>query len=670
MCGISGFISTSPIQAERVVAMNASIAHRGPDDEGIVLFDQDCRPTHNFGWVVQNNAEPAIVQHFPDRYVADAEKVMASVALGHRRLSIVDLSALGHQPMASSDKRYWCVYNGEIYNHGALRAELQELGHQFISQCDTEILVAAYAEWGADCLQKLNGMWAFAIVDSETGTVFLARDRFGIKPLYYWVSPDGTFCFGSEIKQFVNFPGWSARLNKQRAFDFLAWGITDHSAETLFEGVMHLLPGHSLTVDAKAVRTEGFNNLKSFRWYDLNPAPYAGSFEEACNTFRHLLSESVELQLEADVCLGSCLSGGLDSSAIVCLIDSKFRSRGGKSDQKTFSAVSDIAEFDERQWIEKVIAGRPVDSRYVTPSVDELFDKLSLLAWHQDEPFATTSVFAQYKVMQLASDTGVKVMLDGQGADEQLCGYHGFLAPRFATLLRQGRLPSLYSEIVGARKRLGYSALKAVKYIGNSVLPEWLRQPLRAANGRTHRSPSWLSLEVLNGINGNQPVQHNAMRQMKTVRDMSISQITSLNLQMLLRWEDRNSMAHSIEARVPFLDHRLVEFAVSLPDEYKILKGMTKRVQRVGLDGILPTAIQNRFDKMGFLTPESIWITKTAPAAFRAMVEEAMQQSKGIIRDDFLDLVSQMQSGSLPFSGAPWRVISFGAWLKRFGVRV
>ena len=183
MCGISGFISPVPIQVEQIVAMNASIAHRGPDDEGIVLFDQHCRPAHNFGWVLQNNPEPALVQHFPDCKIADATEVMASVALGHRRLSIMDLSSLGHQPMASPDKRYWCVYNGEIYNHQALRAELQELGHRFISQCDTEILVAAYAEWGADCLRKLNGMWAFAIVDCKTGTVFLARDRFGIKPL-------------------------------------------------------------------------------------------------------------------------------------------------------------------------------------------------------------------------------------------------------------------------------------------------------------------------------------------------------------------------------------------------------------------------------------------------------------------------------------------------------
>ncbi len=669
MCGVSGFVSTNPRPAFPILGMTDIIRHRGPDDEGFALFNNGRQAPLLLG----NGDYIARYSRSSLPYAPSASKVealtnSATVALGHRRLAIVDLSIAGHQPMCGADERYWIVFNGEIYNHEALRHDLEDVGYQFRSGSDTEVILAAYVHWGRDCLSRLNGMWAFAIFDVQNQELFLSRDRFGIKPLYYWVAPDGTFCFASEIKQFTQFPGWAAHLNAERAYDFLAWGLTDHTDETLFSQVYQLRPGHLMVLNVGGFVPDKTGRLPVTRWYELRPREFAGSYEQAAAEFKERLTNSVGLELHADVPVGSCLSGGLDSSSIVCIINGLLKTQGTVDLQRTFSAVSDVARFDESNWISAVVDAVQVRDYYVEPPLDHLFDEITSITWHQDEPFGSTSVYAQWNVFRLAAENDVKVMLDGQGADEQLAGYHGYFGPRFAGLLRSGRLRELWKEMQAVKSLHGYSELRSLMYIGNVMLPHRIKQRLRALNNRNHDSPSWLDIQKL-GVSPSDPL-HQLGNYSTNIRSMSAAQLTATNLQMLLHWEDRDSMAHSIEARVPFLDHELVEFVLGLPDEFKLHRAVTKRVQRTAMSGILPDRIRDRFDKMGFVTPEETWMLERAPEIFRQRLQTAVETSRGILNSNAVELFDNMLTGKAKFSFAPWRMISFGEWMRSFQVEV
>ncbi len=666
MCGISGFVAPRSAPASLLVGMTDLIGHRGPDDEGFALFYESETQPLLLGRQESIERMASLRLCYAPVRPLGADAPAARVGLGHRRLSIVDLSPAGHQPMCTQEGRHWIVYNGEIYNHLELRAELESLGHRFRSHSDTEVILAAYAQWGEQCLSRLSGMWAFALYDTERQSILLSRDRFGIKPLYYWFAPDGALYFGSEIKQFTGHPDWNARLNRERAYDFLAWGLTDHTDETLFAGVYQLRPGHQARVDAGKPRADASGRLQAKQWYTLAPEPFDGSLEQAATEFRSRFVDAVRTHLQADVPVGSCLSGGLDSSSIVCVIGDLLGQGASASRQATFSAVSDVARFDESRWIREVTQGRPVEAHFVNPPLSRLFDELGRIAWHQDEPFGSTSIYAQWNVFRLAADNGVKVMLDGQGADEQLAGYHGFLGPRFAQLISSGRLLEFWSEAQATQERLGYSKLRALMYAANVLLPSDLKQTLRARSNRNHARPDWIDTECL-GVKPRDPLL-GLGNYGRTVRSMSIAQLTATNLQMLLRWEDRDSMAHSIESRVPFLDHKLVEFVVGLPDEFKLHRGVTKRVQREAMRGILPEAIRNRSDKMGFVTPEETWMLEQAADAFEAQVSRAIDSSAGVLNGEALSLFRRMRRREAPFSFVPWRMISFGAWMEGFKV--
>ncbi len=446
MCGISGIISSTLLPKHLLQTMTDCIRHRGPDDEGFVFWSRSGDEVILRGG--HDTPDAVFIADLPYTPSSrDGHETTFFLGLGHRRLSILDLSPLGHQPMCTQDGRYWIVFNGEVYNYIELRSELEKLGHTFISRTDTEVILAAYAQWGEGCLSRFNGMWAFAIYDCKARTLFLARDRFGVKPLYYWTSPDGFFAFASEIKQFTVLPGWQAKLNGQRTYDYLVFGITDHTEETMFSGVFQLRPGHCVTlaVDDGSVVSPG-KSLSTRAWYELRPRPFAGSFDDAAREFRDLFEQSISLRLRADVPVGSCLSGGLDSSSIVCVLNEFLRKQGVQSLQKTFSACSDVDRFDERKWIDLVVGKTGVDAHYVYPALDRLFEESPAITWHQDEPFGSTSIYAQWCVFRLAAQNGVKVMLDGQGADEQLCGYHIYFGPHLASQLKRMRLGELLSD--------------------------------------------------------------------------------------------------------------------------------------------------------------------------------------------------------------------------------
>ncbi len=431
---------------------------------------------------------------------------------------------------------------------------------------------------------------------------------------------------------------------------------------------MHQLRnGECASLDLAAVHL-GHGRLPCRRWYTLRAAPFRGSYSDATDAFRSLFFDAVKLRLRADVLVGSCLSGGLDSSSIVCVTGALLRERDAADQQRTFSACSTEVRFDERIYIEAVADALSLDARYVYPEPGRAFDELDDLTWHHDEPFGSSSIYAQWCVFRLAAQTGVKVMLDGQGADEQLAGYHPYFGLRLAALARRGRLRELITEVSALRRMHGYGAFWSLKQALNHTLPEWLRQPLRLVAGKPAAlTPAWLDMARLGavpvdpflGADGAKP---------NDVYALSHAQLTRTNVQMLLHWEDRDSMAHSIESRVPFLDFRLVEFVLGLPEEYKVAAGTTKRVLRTSMQGLLPEKVRARTDKLGFVTAEEVWLRRDIPSRFEEAIDAAIISSHGTLRARLRESFDRVRRSERAFDHSIWRAISFGAWMRRFGV--
>jgi asparagine synthase (glutamine-hydrolysing) len=664
MCGIAALFSSHPILLEDFVRrMTTVVRHRGPDDEGFAIFSApDMAVTPSGGMDTPETVYDAGIAYAPRRNIETRSN--AVVALGHRRLSIIDLSPAGHQPMCTEDGHVWIVYNGEIYNYIELRDELEHLGHTFVSHSDTEVILAAYREWGGHCLERFNGMFTFVLVDRTARRIFAVRDRFGVKPLYLWRSPQGLVAMASEIKQFSVLPGWSPRLNGQRAYEFLNWGLLDHTEETLFDGVRQIRGGECIHCTIE----ELWGNPPITRWYRLVPRHFSGDMKVAADEFLALFTDAVRLRLRADVPVGSCLSGGLDSSSIVCVANNLLRAAGTQSQQNTFSACAKEKRYDERDHIDVVVGHTGVKAQYVYPDLDELFETLDAMTWHQDEPFGSTSIYAQWHVFRLAAQARVKVLLDGQGADELLAGYHGFFAPHFATLLASWRWRTLLREMHAAKRIHDLSLAGALRYLANAALPEVVRQPLRRLVGKPSSAPRWFNRNRL-AIDDRDPSLAYGFK-MTSVNQMALAFLTATSVPMLLHWEDRDSMAHSVESRLPFLDFRVAEFLMGLPAEMKLWDGTTKLVLREAMRGLLPEPIRTRMDKMGFVTPEETWIRQDAPGRFRVELRRAVDSSQGVINDAALDHFDAVIAGREPFNFLVWRIISFGRWMERFGVQV
>lgn len=662
MCGIAALFAPRPIPLEDLTRkMTTAVRHRGPDGEGFALFSARDFAATPLGGPDTPTASYAVgIAYAPKR---DAEPVLdAIVALGHRRLSVIDLGITGHQPMCTADRRLWVVYNGEIYNYVELRAELEGIGYAFVSHSDTEVILHAYREWGEKCLDRFNGMFAFVLIDRSARRVFAARDRFGVKPLYLWRSSQGLVAMASEIKQFLTLPGWSSKVNGQRAYEFLNWGLIDHTEETLFDGVRQLRGGECIHCSLDELLV----SPPVRRWYQLVPRSFQGDMKAAADELSALFTDAVRLRLRADVPVGSCLSGGLDSSSIVCVANQLLRSAGVASQQNTFSACANVKRYDERSYIDTVVDHTGVQAHYVYPDLHELFETLDVMTWHQDEPFGSTSIYAQWHVFKLAAETRVKVLLDGQGADELLAGYHGFFAPHFAGLFAAGRWGMLLREMRAAKRLHGLGFAAASKYLADAVLPEPLRQPLRLLAGKSSAAPSWFNRDLFT-VDDRDPSPAYGLKT-TSVDQMAYALLTATSVPMLLHWEDRDSMAHSVESRLPFLDFRVVEFLMGLPAEMKLSDATTKRVLREAMRGILPEPIRTRMDKMGFVTPEEVWIRDKAPDLFRSELRRAVEMSRGILNANALGHLEGVITGQKPFSFQPWRMISFGRWMERFQV--
>lgn len=660
MCGIAALFSQKGHDnlSKMIAEMCSLVNHRGPDDEGFALFNfQSPIATMAGGQDTPSEVYQASLQYTPKQSIHMMPAGNFQVALGHRRLSILDLSPAGHQPLCLEEGHLWITFNGEAYNYVEIRQELMALGINFKTHTDTEVVLKAYQQWGVKSFSKLNGMFAFVIYDSLKREMIAVRDRFGVKPLYYWKSPNGLIAFASEIKQFTVLPGWQASMNGQRVYDFLNWGSLDHTAETCFSGVKQLRGGEYVVF--------AFDNVKPEpkKWYELTPIHFDGDFNQASVRFKELLESSIQLRLRADVDIGSCLSGGLDSSSIVCLANGMLRKSQASVRQKTFSACSDVKLYDESDFIKSVVSSTGVEAHYTYPQLADVFNECSDIVWHQDEPFGSTSIYAQWLVFKKSKEQGVKVMLDGQGADEQLAGYHGFFGNHCYDLFKTWHWKKLFDEMKATK---AMHSLNALPMLINKLVPHAIGQPLRRLMGLSATKPDWLNLNVLKAND----VHPHCQRSNKSVLGQSIQQLSHTSVPMLLHWEDRDSMAHSVESRTPFLDYRLVEFTLGLASEYKISGGWTKRVLRESMKGILPEEIRTRIDKMAFATAEEEWLKKQDPYRFQTALKAAFDKSEGILTPKSLNLVHDMVQGKRPFSFLPWRIITLGYWFERFNVKI
>ena len=614
MCGICGVHDPGGVARDTLRAMTDAMERRGPDGEGQLVID------------------PATGRP------AEA----GTLGLGNRRLAIIDPSPAGAQPMGDAAGDLWITYNGEVYNHVELRRELEGLGAAFRSGTDTEVILEAYRRWGERCVERFVGMWAFALWDGPSRRLFCSRDRFGIKPFLYWW--DGRrLVFGSEIAVLLA-AGVPGRANPGAVRRFLTHELVDAGEETFFAGVRHLPPAHSLVLDLAGGRPV----LSTHRYWALDlgrRVPVRDS--EAVEAVRDALRESVRVHLRSDVPVGTCLSGGLDSSAVVGAMTEEL----GRGAVRTFSAVFPGFALDESRYVDAVVNRAGARASVVGPQGDELAADLDDLVRVQGEPFGSPSIYAQWRVMRLAREAGVPVLLDGQGGDELFAGYPESLPHYALDALLGGRA----REVAAATGAMLRGGLRRAAYllVGQCLSERW-KGVLSACAGR-RRFP-WVarSLESEHPAPVRPPVDGGSH-----LRRSLLDMLTRTHLPGFLRYEDRNSMAFSIEARVPFLDHRLVELAFALPDEETLGGGRSKRVLRAAVAPLVPESVAARRDKVGFATPEIRWLSENLGDRLAALERDP---GPWLDHAGVADLRARSARGSLPAARALWRALSVERW--------
>jgi asparagine synthase (glutamine-hydrolysing) len=638
MCGLFGTVGAPPglLDAVRVGQLFSLLHHRGPDDRGWLTLDRG---------EVRTGSEP--------------EDLAGDAVLLHTRLSILDLSSAGHQPMSTPDGRFHLSFNGEIYNYVELRDELERLGRTFASGTDTEVLLAAYAEWGAAAFERLVGMFAVTLVDSERRVLVLARDHFGIKPLYYAPLDEG-LAFASEIPPLLGLPGVSRRANPQRVFDYLRFGRSDHGAETMFAGIRQVEPGHYVEVPLEAP-----HHLDDTEYWRLEPEPLDGlSLNEAAARLQELFLDSVRIHLRSDVPVGAAFSGGVDSSANVAAMR---RLSGPGLDLHTFSYIADDPVLNEERWVRLVARQTGATVHTVETSPQELVADLDRLIEIQAEPFGGTSIYAQYRVFRLAREAGIKVMLDGQGADELFAGYRYYLAYRVAGLLAKGRLVAAGRLLAATSSLPGASPGGVLARAAGHALPDGAQAGARRLT-RHRLVPNWLDEKWLRE---HDVALTDAGRTSRgSLREYRLDTVRT-GLRELLRYEDRNSMASSIESRVPFLTPALAEFAAGLPDDYLIAPdGTGKLVLRRSLRGLVPDPILERRDKIGFATPEASWLRSLDPWVEEVFASDAAREAGPLRAGEGRTEWREMRQGSRPFDPVAWRWVNLIRWADRLDVQM
>jgi asparagine synthase (glutamine-hydrolysing) len=627
MCGIAGIVSSEglhPDDRERVVRMRDIIAHRGPDDAGLFVDEQ--------------------------------------AALGHRRLSIVDLAA-GHQPISNESDTSWIVFNGEIYNHMSVREKLESAGHVYRTRSDTETILHAYEQWGDASVEHLRGMFAFAIWDGSRRRLLLARDRLGVKPLY-WARLGERLLFGSEIKAILESGLIRPEANEEAVPELLGTRYLS-GTETLFKGIHRLLPGHTLTFERGRIAIRRYWDIPAGRRNDET-----GRLPETVlvQRFRELLEEAVRIRLMADVPLGMFLSGGLDSSAIAALMATMI-----DRPLQTFSVAFKQRAFSELDYARQVARAIKADAHEIVIDDQDFFGALPQLIWHEDEPIAHPSSIPLYFVSALARNH-VKVVLTGEGSDELLAGYGKY--PRalanwragaaYAVIPRPMRTWMATSVVPSMPGTLGRYATRS--FLGMPRTPEAMFFDNFAAIGlrrqATLLAPRFASLATTERAYGYSRAYFDAPNGRSTTLDRLLYADMKTYLVELLMKQDQMSMAASIESRVPFLDHRLVEFAAALPPRFKLRGFTTKWILRQAVREILPAEILNR-KKMGFPVPFGIWMRGPWKELARDVLLDARSRQRGIIEPAAVErLISAHAAGTMNGADAIWSLLNLELWYR------
>ena len=622
VCGLAGYIRFDGQPAERgiVETMTAALAHRGPDDAG---FYSDF-----------------------------------SIALGFRRLAIMDLSDAGHQPMKSPDGRFVIIFNGEIYNYVELREELRGLGYDFRSSGDTEVLLRAYQAWGADCLARLNGMWAFLIYDRRRRTIFGSRDRFGVKPLYLYRA-DNAFLFASEIKGILAsglLP--SAEVNWAVAARYLLLGqLDDYPRQTFYKEIEQIPPGTAFEITLP-------KGIREWLYWTLDGLDES-SIDDAPERFVDLFEDAIRLRLRSDVPVGVCLSGGLDSTSIIC---SMARHRAVSSADlglplHAFSFVDE--DFDESRYIHDTLQMACAVSHRLEIRPDRIWSATQEAIQFHDEPFHSATALMGFELMRLAKASGIKVVMNGQGADEAIGGYSPYFRDYWFSLFRSARFAHLAKSVVAYSRGRREHLLPLLGTIATRAAREALREiPLLRASARPlHlrkiRSGGWYSAQITGAY------EYRSQAHPTSLRQSLINSVQGSWLRLYLRLEDRNSMAHSVEVRLPFMDYRLVSFVCSLPDDWKIRGPWNKYILRHAMKGRIPEAVRTRVDKFGFPVPIDRWFKTALHGPMNDLLSDARTRSRGLYNIDAVrrSLVWQKE-GRLDAGASLYRLAQFELWLR------
>lgn len=619
MCGIAGIIQNHPkdYTREHLQKMTDVLAHRGPDGEG--------------HW---NNTDETCL-------------------LGHRRLSIIDLSDAGNQPMHYLG-RYVIVHNGEIYNYVELRKELEKRGYGFCSKTDTEVIAAAYDCWGEECLQQFDGMFAFSIWDEKEKTLFAARDRFGEKPFFYCYD-NNRLLFASEMKALWT-AGIAKSTNFKMLFNYITIGYTDNPErpeETFYENIYKLPPASFLKFSFI------YFSYSIQKYWDIDLANQQKKItdKEATETFSSLFAASIKRRLRSDVAVGTSLSGGLDSSSVIAQLSTIHQSPADSNRVTGFTASFPGFEKDETAYAKQMAKQFSLEHFTTNISGNELMDDWEKLCYHQEEPFGSASIYAQYKVFELAKQQNIKVLLDGQGADETLAGYHKYYKWYWQELFRKRKLyrskELTDAKQLGVAEKFDYKNMIAAYFpVFASVVME--RQYLLKAIKQEDLTKDFVRLQSREA--------YYTPPEYFDLNGLLYFNTCTHGLEELLRYADRNSMAHGREVRLPFLSHELVEFIFSLPSHFKIRTGWTKWLLRTTMEKSLPAEIVWRRDKVGFEPPQKNWMEL---AAVKDAVHEAKRKliNENILRPEVINkpVVSLAAHEADNFD---WRYLSAAAILK------
>lgn len=613
MCGISGiFLKKSKFDFNlpcTLKLMTDAIKHRGPDDEGYVFFNipENYFETAGSNDTNENNWHSNLL-HSPKTRI-ETLNYNFQLGLGHRRLSVIDLTEASHQPICDESSKIWLTLNGEIYNFEKIKIELINFGYKFFSKGDSEVVLNAYKHWGIDCLSKLNGMWSFVIFDSEKKILFGSRDRFGVKPLYYYID-DNYFAFASEHKAILKLQYAEIGINYNQVFNYLYINKVEIDDKSFFDNISELLPSHYFVYDLKN------NSFKINKYYSLNYNPYLENFNQEKFEFysqktTELIKQAVESRLLSDINIGFCLSGGIDSSSIVCSADKLSKKNQYKqlgNSLSTFTAINSSNVYNEEKWAK--IVSQKVDSNYNVAECtsSNLFEKLEEIIYYQDIPLLSTSTYAQYKVMEAASLKNIRVLIDGQGGDELFGGYAPFFCSFYFELLLNKKFNHLSKEILNINNSpLSLSVF--FKAILKNIADKSFAEDLKISIHKLFKKESkYFMNEIF--VKNISKKSFASDYKLEGTNNLMHYFFTDHFLKNLLRWEDRCSMAFSIESRTPFSDDiNLIEYIFSIPSVYKINGGWSKLLLRKAMKDIVPSTILNRTDKMGFSTPEFDWLS-------------------------------------------------------------